>query len=136
MLILEDDICFNITPNDADSIDDFLTSNASWELYSLGSHVQCCQPWLFRKHVRVWSSLWASHAWIVSDKVLKSDDAFFARVHDLIRQHAKPHDHILSGQTVNFMYYKPVAFQTHPLTENAAFWAKSLNMTAIRLFRA
>ena len=34
------------------------------------------------------------------------------------------------------MYHKPVAFQTHPLTQNAAFWANSLNMTAIRLFRA
>ena len=137
VLILEDDVCFKIAEADAWSIDQFMTSNTSWDVYSLGSFVTYCDPRPFREHVRVWSTLWDAHAWILSDEFLqKFDDAFFDRVFHLMRTQRAGHDHILSKLTKNFIYYKPVAFQTHPLTENSAIWLNCFNSAALRLFRS
>ena len=123
VLILEDDVYFNVKRrDDLRAIDDFLTNNESWQLYSLGSHTDRCIPHVCRRHVPV-RRLFSSHAWFVNVKTLARTLTSLANdVHSLIETSGIGHDTHLTKFTRNWMFHHPIAFQTHPDTENSREW--------------
>ena len=117
ILVLEDDCMFDERINDPKVIRDISTfiHNNDPEIYSLGTHSHFSFPWeiLFSNNQRLLFTNLA-HAIIYNIKYMKEKcDTKFLFNHtdnELIRHWDK------------FTYYKPLAYQTFPDTDNSSAW--------------
>lgn len=114
ILVLEDDCIFDERIHDPEIVNDITTfiSENDPKIYSLGTLMHIPLPWepIFRKHHRL---LWATctHAMIYNLKYMTEvyDKEFVGPCTDVeINRHLD-----------KFTYYKPIAYQTFPDTENS-----------------
>lgn len=135
VLVLEDDVDFRPSIFDHGChIDAFVSSARNvWDIYSLGSMITFTRPFQCGRHVRV-PQMGGAHAWIFHADTCRrlADRQFIHRVHSIMNQRKTTKDFALSSICTCFVYYRSVANQTHPDTENAGLWMNPAIRFAIR----